>query len=206
MGIGNIHVRRSSVSEVACQAKRPPEGGLPAALMKAEIRPRERPRPPILLPSLLNQSTRCWRVLWSQKTCSAGETKQALPKRHSKGIVAARGTPSIPGKWFSSSRLSSSSRRRAHRRTLPSGRSEFWKPPACLPQSELRILRACMARSKLWTLWACRACAAAQSRYNNRGDRRLFASAGIARSFAHLPPRKTYTAKISSQLLAFSSP
>src|ERR1700736_4213444 len=34
------------------QTKRPPEGGFPAALMKAKISPRERPRPPISLPSL----------------------------------------------------------------------------------------------------------------------------------------------------------
>jgi hypothetical protein len=115
-------------------------------------------------------------------------------------------TPSIPGKWFSSSRLFLSSRRRAHRRTSPSGRSEFWKLPVCLLRPELRILRACMAQSKPWTPCACRACAPARCRYNNRGDRRLFASAGIARSFAHSLPRKTYTAKLLPLLLAFSSP
>jgi hypothetical protein len=66
---------------------------------------------------------------------------------------------SIPGKWFSSSRLILSSRRRAHQRTAPSGRSKFWMLRACLPQSELRILRACPGQSKLSTFWACRVCA-----------------------------------------------
>ena len=60
------------------QTKRPPEGGLPAALMKAEIRPRERPRPPISLPSLESIYVVLARA-WSQKSCSAGEITQALP-------------------------------------------------------------------------------------------------------------------------------
>jgi hypothetical protein len=110
---------------------------------------------------------------------------------------------SIPGKWFSSSRLILNSPRRAHRHTAPSGRSDFWILRACRPQLELRILRACLAQSKLWTSWACRACAAAQSCYNKREDRRLFVSAGTARSFAHLLPRKTCKAKLPALLLAF---
>jgi hypothetical protein len=113
---------------------------------------------------------------------------------------------SIPGKWFSSSRLILNSRRRAHRRTAPSGRSDFWILRACQPQLELRILRACLGQSKLWTSWACRACAAAQSCYNKREDRRLFVSAGTARSFARLLRRKRCKAKLSTLLLAFSSP
>jgi hypothetical protein len=113
------------------------------------------------------------------------------------------GAFSIPGKWFSSSRLILNSRLRAHRRTAPSGRSDFWILRACRPQLELRILRACLGQSKLWTSWACRACAAAQSCYNKREDRRLFVSAGTARSFAHLLPRKTCKAKLPALLLAF---
>jgi hypothetical protein len=113
---------------------------------------------------------------------------------------------SIPGKWFSSSRLILSSRRRAHQRTAPSGRSKFWMLRACLPQSELRILRACPGQSKLSTFWACRVCAAAQSCYNKREDRRLFVSAGTARSFVRLLPGKKCKAKLPTLLLAFSSP
>ena len=115
------------------------------------------------------------------------------------------GAVSIPGKWFSSSRLILNSRRRAHRRTAPSGRSDFWILRACRPQLELRISRACLGQSKLWTSQACRACAAAQSCYNKREDRRLFVSAGTARSFARLLPRKS-KAKLPALLLAFSSP
>ena len=49
---------------------------------EAEIRPRERPRPPILFTQPLGSIYAVSVGTWSQKTCPTREAKQALPKRH----------------------------------------------------------------------------------------------------------------------------
>jgi hypothetical protein len=50
--------------------------------MGQQIRLRERPRPPIMIPSPEAQSKRDAQALLSQNTCSTSETRQALPGRH----------------------------------------------------------------------------------------------------------------------------